>query len=88
MMAMLLRLCCCWVDGVDVELEHGGGIVKLQLGSLVDALLDHAGQLLCHGLIFRGWEGGRTGTPESKDHGLKHSKNNYLIYLQNDHHNF
>ena len=50
MMAMPLRLWCCWMDCVDVELEHGGGIVKLQLGCLVDALLDHTWQLLWHGI--------------------------------------
>ena len=33
-----------------MELEHGGGVLKLQFGCLVHALLDHAGQLLCHGV--------------------------------------
>ena len=33
-----------------MELEHGGDVLKLQVGCLVPALLDHAGQLLCHGV--------------------------------------
>ena len=48
MMAMRLRLWSCWVDSVNVELEHGGGIVELQLWGPLDALRDHAEQLLRH----------------------------------------
>ena len=51
MMAMPMRLWCCWVVvSVDVELEHGGGIIELKHGCLVDALRDQTGQLLWHGV--------------------------------------
>ena len=33
-----------------MELEHGGGIIELKHGCLVDALRDHTGQLLWHGV--------------------------------------